>query len=339
MAVTIISKRGEQSVIPMAELHSSGVPTVRGIRKRTVRLKLSELQRCSADDYLNAFGFNCTKNETNHTVFRYVDARRGTWVIPALVLMRAIFKPHRLLLERAFFPQAFELLAVGVRGPRASPRCLLAGTREVRDKKYNPTPILTWFWRDRRAWAMACSVHRHAMGGRLDLDLADVEVEIGMRGIENQKMFFATNASIRTVYISSEVEGEAPVQFTLNAAAFAGTSTAGLEKALRVYAGPDGRITTNEAEWAVLAKSLKSKVNCGPRDSKRIILDGLLKKISGQVLRWRDLEKHDVSWELHAMYYRQWLASGELESMLDKLRILRSTDSPSPSRRVDAAVG
>lgn len=327
LAVSVINSLGEQAVLPIQELSSRGVPSTTSCKRGPARIRLSDLKRCSADEYLDYFEVKPSKEAPAQAVFRYIAADGAIWQIPALVMMRAVFKPNSLLLEQVFRPQSLELLAVGARGPKASPRFLMAGTRMARNEKYNPTPSLNWFWRDQRAWAMAHSVHKYAMDGWLDLDLPDVEVELGVKGLESQRRLFVTSASIRTVYISPDLPGGEPVKLTLNGAATAGLSVAGVQQKLRVQAAADGRLTTNEQEWCALAEHLKSRNRPSRPDRRKELFDGLLEKLSGQVSAWRRLGKPGLSWHLHESYYRKWTASGELKAMLDTLEALRTEES------------
>lgn len=328
VAASVIASTGEQPEVAVSALRSRGIPDATGWKRPTLRVRLSELTRCSADEYLNHFGIPSRGMESAHAVYRFTNGGRVAWVIPALVLIRALFKSPGFLLEQVFLPQSLELLALGARGPAASPRCLMAIRTQASDVKNNPVPTLNWLWRDGRAWAMASSVHQHAMSGRLDIDLPDIEVEIAVSGTTAGQTLFVTNASIRTVYLPSEVLGGEPVKLPLNGAAAAGVSVAGIQKKLQVRTGANGRVSTTDAEWAAIAVCLKSRRKSRLQGSKKKVFDGLLAKISGQIQKWRDLEQlGEVSWHLHENYYRRWVASGELQAMLDELNQMRSEEA------------
>lgn len=323
LAVSVLNASGETSVIPTDALHSRGAPTATSYRRPTMRLRLSELERVEAGTYLKAFGLPSNQGAKNHAVFRWSDKGGAPLILPALVLMRAIFKPSKLLLKQMFRAQSLELCAVGERGPKASPRCVLQGEGEVGDVKYNPNPALRWFWRDERAWDMACSVHEHAMRGRLDIDLQDIEMELSMDGVATEQLILATKAYVRAVYLPAEDSSSEEVRMSLNGAALAGLSVAGKMDRLHVAVAASGRLATSQKEWAAVQQRLKPRRKCKLEGAQKEIFDGLLLKISGSIGRWVDLGRPGLSAHVHIGYYRKWLASGELGAMLEELRSLR----------------
>lgn len=290
-----------------------------------MRVRLSELEKEPANIYLEAFGIQTGQEACGQPVYRLAGRNGVTWRIPALVLLRAIFWPTRFLLEPLFKPQFLDLCAFGTRGSLSSPQFVGTSAACMNPLTRKPIPVLDWFWQDKLAWEMACSVHDHAMRGRIDLDLPPVEVELGLEGLAVKRSHFATKASIRTVYLQSDDLNSEPVSLHLSTAASAGESVAGKLVQLQAARTLTGRLLTTEEEWSALVGCLTPRRKSKFEASRRQIFDGLLRKIAGEVSNWKQLDNNSISPTIYESYYRKWAASGELESMLTVLRGLRST--------------
>lgn len=324
ISARVVDATGARTVVPTASLSVRGLPTAESYGRPPMRVRLSALEREPSNKYLEAFGMPAVPDACSHAVYK-VHGRKGvTWRIPALVLLRAIFWPTRFLMEPLFRPQFLDLCAFGTRGPSSSPQFVGTSATCMSADARKSLPALSWFWQDKLAWEMACSVHDYAMRGRIDIDLPPTEVELGIEGLTVGRSHFATKASIRTVYLQPEDPTAEPVRLHLNAAASTGGSVAGKLAQFRVVRELTGGQLTTEEEWTALVGCLKERRKSKFEGARKQIFDGLLMRIGGEARNWEQLGNDFISPKIYESYYRKWTASGELEAMLAVLRGLRS---------------
>lgn len=106
LIATLETEQGTQ-LAPLASLVSAGLPTERSSRN-VIDQRIADWREVDSTEYIQAFGMHCASaDRSGHAIYAacHKDVRI---LIPALVIMRAFFRPTRYLLPQMFAPQALD---------------------------------------------------------------------------------------------------------------------------------------------------------------------------------------------------------------------------------------
>jgi hypothetical protein len=312
-----------RSTIGLAQLISHGLPSESG-GSQVVTLDLSAGRPADPEEYLRAFGFGPSTRASQHLVFEFKTAQTR-FLVPALALMRALFRPARYLLPEMFAPQALDhvrFVQVRVGTPHIT---VHASWKNVRLRNYGdilgPLGWMTFF---PTAATMASSVHGFASRGVLGLTLPRATAKLSASGVKVGETLFATR--IAMVEVCAE---EPPVQFATEYSprvAYRTVTRGGRFPPKRddsLPLRPDGEVDVTDYEWEVIKPILMGRTPARRfKLDQRRIFDGVLRKLSLGT-SWNETDYPEGGREnaLHA--WRSWSANGRWGDAIARLDELR----------------
>ncbi len=132
------------------------------------RIDFSKVTRVDAVEEFSALGIkNANKFGDKHAVFLYTYNGRRL-LIPALVLMRAIFRPSRHLLGAMFKPNSLELVS----SLSDEGKVVMNSDWDQlkrRGRLERAQNLLQWMWTEEEGQKLAASIRAAAACGRIDL--------------------------------------------------------------------------------------------------------------------------------------------------------------------------
>lgn len=323
------SAEGATCLLPLTEMYRRGLPTVNKTVRQTVTVNFGNFSPCDTRKYTAYFGMPMPEGEVKgHQVFE-VHHQGWTYVVPALALMRALFKPTPKLLHEMFAPSALER-TLRLEYSNDSVDIVVDAqwaTSSIQEKCSDWKAPLRWIASHPTARRMADSVHRHAMMGRLALDLANCEAEVVLTGVKRTNVVFVTTARILSITPSEfpdlpVVGYERQIEFLERN----WPKERSFDKALSINVPPhpDGTVELNDEEWVTVAPLLAG----GRKQAKpyklcqRSLFDGVLRKLAtGE--EWRKSSYKVGDWRNAATAYRTWRYRGTFEQALGVLREMR----------------
>src|SRR5690606_13135560 len=107
----VIGKNGQQCLVGVNELSKAGLPSPPSTGRVSFEGEFASWRPVKPDAYLAAFGLNLDSDMRNrHSVWECQAGSLKAY-IPALVLMRAFFKPLRIVLPAVFRPASIDTLS------------------------------------------------------------------------------------------------------------------------------------------------------------------------------------------------------------------------------------
>lgn len=313
---------------PLSELYRRGLPSPKSTvrRSRPLKLDFGSFSTCNAREYTEHFAFALPGGSTGcHHVFE-VTRGRNRYLVPALALMRALFKPTSRLLSLMFTPNALERT------------CWLdyseLVTRLVVDANWATSGYarrcsdwnepLRWLMAHPSARRMADSVHAYAMCGTIGIDLPKGEVELVFAGVQRQSTVVVTEVRILAVVPADQ--SDLPVAGLGPKIKFLDVERPNPREVVTVEVPThaDGRVDLTNEEWLVIGPILE-----GQRERarpytlcQRALFDGVLRKLAtGKT--WHECHYKVGDWRNAATAYNTWRMRGAFNHALDVLRAMR----------------
>jgi len=307
--------------------------------RTTKRIKLTTNFRdwhlATAGEYLNGLCPGIPQQEGHQVhAFKYGYVQ---FMIPALVLAQAMFRPFGVLAEYVFQPQGLAQLCV----PDGSPeqKNVLFNRVGLNYRPKRQTGIqqpLWWMWHFPSARMLWNSMYAYACQGIIAMDLPLGEIEMVAHGIQIGNQFHVTSMTIIAIKTSefSHHEGISNGPYTIvfhNTNSFIHLPRHQIGRRFKALhqsdlkCGENGPETT-DIEWQSIKPILIGRVAETDRRRKvnpRQIADIILLKLSSGT-PWRQLPDHTVSHSLAIRTYQQWKADGRWESAVKLLNELRS---------------
>jgi len=329
------STKGATGLVALTELYRRGLPTVNKTVRRTASVNFQDFSPCDAHDYTTHFQMlmsNDVAEFEGHQVFE-VQLQGKTYLVPALALMRALFRPTPKLLHEMFAPNALERTlwldySNGTADIVVDAKWATSSVHETHGSWHGP---LRWMVSHRSARRMADSVHRHAMAGHLTLDLANCEAEMVLAGIEGPSAVLVTE--VRILSITPSEHPDLPVVGCEQQIAFLDRNWAKgrkLNKAVSTHVPSrvDGTLELTDDEWSAIGPLLAGarKRSYSYELCQRSLFDGVLRKLAtGET--WRKSTYKVGDWRNAATAHRTWTRRGTFEQALVLLRDMRGPDS------------
>jgi hypothetical protein len=323
-----VNQTGEMVDFPLKELCTRGLPTCAKRSRRRIDTNLADWTAVDGQAYLGAFGFTGTQpSDINHQFFEVKDDK-WTYIVPALALMRGLFRPSKDLLPEMFMLQALDRqcrLEVSAQG--TSVLVDAAWTRRSRNSRCSDWgPLFDWLMTHTSAFNMAGSVHARAMNGQIGLELPKAEMRIVCRGLNVGRTLYVNEASVvsitplETPFI--EVSG-LPSTFIL----FDRETTQGQPRGLGSLIGQftvpvhkTNGVAVSDQEWAqiepiILAANKSNKQFVLPQ---RELLNGVLEKLATGT-PWKQVKYTAGTWSNAFQALRKWTHNGTFVAILDIL--------------------
>ena len=293
------------------------------------------------------FGFNEVRCDHAHYMFES-DGKR--YIVPASVLMSAMFRPFHGIAKYLFAPQGLDSLCMP-HGNCKNPEMLFFDTPRAATgiQLHNAQGIvnsLSWmhcFSSGRQMW---CSVLEHAKLGRLDLTLPASTIQYRAIG----HVLASSDTVICRIHIQRMETHEQPFeQFSNHSRVIEferilhklnlKKSNLGYPKeSKRLYPKDlgiplrDGESTLADSEWEIVKDYLIRVERVGKNRDFRRIVNMQLQKLS-QGLTWCAVVSEDSELYICRQYLARWKADGRWEQFIQALIRLRSSGKDeTPSR-------
>lgn len=327
--VAKVTQEGAVDLVDLAALQDLGIPGDTSTRRGRVHLNFSNWTRVEAVTYLEAFGLVDESAATSaHQVFSAMH-KGCRLVVPALVWIRALFRPSEHLLPLVFGPHFLDRVSCICSEGTSSQVVLEANLASLTQRKRLSCAeqAVLWMRAHPSVASMVASVHRYAMEGVIGLDLPMGRAELAVRGKRIGKTLFVTDMSIQVTEA-----GEAPIPDLASAigryvltgscaenegnTSFKAADFTGIPRHL------DGSCDVTDEEWSAISGCLRTGKKATSLD-QRAIFDGLLCKLSTG-MAWK-VVPYRAGNHLNAIHaFRNWAGRGVLQKVLEILREFRT---------------
>lgn len=327
-----IDAAGKRELAEVDVMVSRGIPDDTSFKSGRFDSNFSDWQEISADGYLTAFGLeSASLVGKNHSVY-YASAGKLKLTIPALVLMRALFRPNKFMLPRVFRPHFLNLCS-HFDSSHESPRLLLDVPRGINGLGSKESAefeqAIAWMRCYPSAWNMAGSIHAHAREGEICMKLPIGKVRYSISGKRIDNIVYVTKMHILAITTDENPafnckQLDKIISFGKRRISGKNGMLPGTHISWNVPRHSDGSTQLSNDEWRAVEPILHKKIRGSTKHSQRELLNGILLKLSSG-LPWRDIPCEVGNWSNVTEAYRRWNKQGELESALEQLKRMRQS--------------
>lgn len=325
--IELLGTLGQQTSVGTDALLSVGIPTSNNQQLKRIAFEgnFSTWHPVCADSYLQAFGVVVPEGSFNrHTVFSVSSPCGVTIHVPALVLMRAFFKPVRQVLPRMFSPSNIDLLSFVDYG--CTPPVVVIDDAECCKRislianSTSQGKTIQWLQTSRSARGAAQSVHQHAQSGFISFDIPRGHVRIIFHGLLRQEHLYATRASLVTVHVAeSDSIASAAEVFHFHAMADSQRTAMASTSDFHVTPRRDGLTDLDQEEWETVEPLLRARKSGRAIYSQREVLNVILHKVAtGKT--WKTVPKGMLTVVDVTSAFRRWVTDGRMKAVLDYLK-------------------
>jgi hypothetical protein len=326
--VDLLSTNGQVTVQDVAALIKVGIPLPTKRVRISVEGDLSAWGTVSADDYLAAFGIVLSESAKNqHQVF-FLRVKKVSVHVPALVLMRAFFKPVKQLLPRMFRPANIDEFSFV--DYSSYPPVVVIDEAECRRQitmvKHGDRQdaSINWLQTSKSARNSAQSVHANSISGKIGLSLPSGNARIVFHGLSQNGHLFATQAALVSIAVNKDdsITGTAE-HFIFHSMADAERKPSASVLHLKVALRSDGESCVTDQEWSTIEPMLAAKFSKGKCvHPQRELLDSILFKLAHN-RPWKKVSCTSGTTADLVSAFRRWVTSNRLQPALEYLSAVR----------------
>lgn len=327
LVVEGIGRGGDLEIGDISDLGTHGLPACSILVKHRGTVDFGSLVAGNADNYLRALALPVPESSTNRHIVLEGELDGVQVVIPALVLMRALFRPTRFLLPLMFRPQALDRVRFldFTRSP----------TEVVVDASWNGAyrtgdevqQCISWMTFFPSAIRFASSVHEFAMRGQIGMDMPHASARVTMDGLKVDGVLFVTEMRVISVRANEEPTLDATGcsrEFVLRNVCRSGSKKAILTEIEKIPNGKSGDLDVSDSEWKSIEPTLlKGQRRLRETVNQRYLFDALLEKINVGTA-WRTMVPKSGTSNNVRFAERSWRSRGTLLPSLEILRNLRT---------------
>lgn len=327
LVVEGIGRGGDLEIGDILDLGTCGVPTCSTLVKHRGTLDFGSLVAGSADEYLRALALHVPECATNRHMVLEGELDGVQVVIPALVLMRALFRPTKYLLPLMFRPQALDQVCF-VDFERSPVDVVVHATWNGTYRAGNEVQqCVSWMTLFPSATRFAASIHACAMRGQIGMEVPQGSARVTMDGLKVDGVLFVTEMRVVTVRAGEEpilVATGCPREFVLRSVSRTGSSKGALTEIDKIPNGADGELSVSDSEWNLIEPTLlKGQRRLRETVNQRHLFDAILKKINFGTV-WRALVPQTGTGNNARFAERSWSSRGTLLPSLEILRTMRA---------------
>lgn len=305
-----------------------GLPDGANTRRRA-EVGFAEWGPASIAEYAGAFGL-CAPKDSAHEAWAF-QYNRIRFVVPALVLMRALFRPNHHVMPLLFRPQSLEdACTYAGPGPHGHIALLggFRGSYHARERASITEP-LSWMFCFPSARSMWASAFAASQEGRLAIELPKATARMVLHGRMHASNFYATRLAIVSVTAQEdpfEFAGDHSrvicfhVMDEAMASGFKRNKTRDDSIGLR-----DGEHSLSDEEWRAVEPIV---VRGGPgfKYDPRAVVDAVLAK-QCQGTSWTEtVYPPGIRHTTACVAFCRWQKDGRWAEVLETLRQSRTTD-------------
>lgn len=326
LVVEGIGREGDLKIGNIAELGTRGVPTCPQLVNHKGTLEFGSLVVGNAEEYLRALSLFIPKYSANRHMVLKGRFDGVQVVIPALVLMRALFRPTKFLLPLMFRAQALDRVRFldFTRAP----------TQVVVDATWNGTyrtgdevrQCISWVTFFPSAIRCASSIHEFAMCGQIGMDMPNANARATMDGLEIDGTLFVTEMKLIAVHAEEEpitAAAGCSRDFVLRDVGRGGSLKGSLTELSKIPNGQMGDLHVSDSEWEAIEPTLlEGQRRLRETINQRHLFDAIVNKINfGR--SWRTLVPQSGTGNNARFAERSWRSRGTLLPSLEILRAMR----------------
>lgn len=293
-----------------------------GAQRHKVMLNLQTAKYVSAQDYLNGLNFTQTVSD-KHQVYAF-EVGRTRYLIPAIVLMRAFFRPFAPdLIKLLYLPQGLSLLCVpDLNSEKSTVKVFKGMWPNGTYQRPSMLAALSWMSCFPSANQMWHSVLMNAWNGALGLALPIGRAKLVLRGKVIGEDVFVTEVclvSVETDEVPYAFAGAHPRSISFHDALQGAEawrkrppkSDASLEHRR-------GRVLSDE-EWDAIRPIVEGK-RPTRKLNLRYVVDGIIEKLASGV-SWKDVQYTSGNCVNASQYYTRWLNGNVWGAVVSGLRV------------------
>lgn len=323
----VVAKDGSTDHVLAESLTTVGIPSADSLERMVYTGGISTWTRTPSSRYAQAFGYAAPhENLMGHSVFCH-QLDDGTSVhVPALVFIRALFKPHRLILPVVFSPGNIDVL--GFVDYSSDPPVVIVDREREKyldhrkaEDRYEP---LRWLHSSRSARACCQSVFTNSLNGRIDLALPQGQFRLVMHGHRVGSELFVTKATVISVNVgAADCITGSELTYVFHRMASPERKVAALSTYASIPTRADGMVILSGSEWSDIEPLLNSNRRRERKYSRRELLDVMLQKLSSG-RSWKAMSRNSGFVEtILTTTFRQWQRDGRLARVLERLEFAR----------------
>ena len=335
-SIELVNFSGDRSVVSIDALRDMGVPNVAGLCRLPYEGDFSRWGEGSAEAYLEGLGLRINGPADHRHQVLVVPRENGDRIhVPALVLMRAFYKPAPIMFPALFHPVGMDLLSFV--DSTKTPAEVVAdglefrGGRHVKSQRDVAKKMLSWLQLSQSARVMTQSAWHNACDGHLAFSRPRGRTRIIFHGVDQGDGFFATRATLISVSVPAEdsVTGTSE-QFFLHGMIDPDASCRTSIKGVKVPLHRDGTSGLTLIERESIEVVFRGRTHRSDRTLRWDVLDVVLEKLStGRSWKSSTTGLKTVSQSDAVRAFQRWYADGRLGKILKILEEVRAQEGGS----------
>jgi hypothetical protein len=327
LVVEGVRRGGDLEIGEIGDLGTCGVPAFSHPVKHKGTVEFDSLVAGDSDEYLRALAIPLPKNSVNRQMVLKGKVDGEHVAIPALVFMKALFRPTRFLLPMMFRPQALDRVRF-LDFSRAQTAVVVdaswSGTYRTGDEVRQCISWMTFF---PSAIRYASSIHEFAMRGEIGMSMPHGSARATMEGLKVDGVLFVTTMKLITVYADEDpilAATGCSREFVLRDVCRDGPILGSLAGIRKIPNHKNGDLDVSDSEWTAIESTLlKGQQRFRETINQRHLFDAILKKINVGT-SWRNLVPQSGSGNNARFAERSWQSRGTLLPSLEILRTMRT---------------
>lgn len=318
----ICNAQGFTEFLDPVELTTRGVPAEMRERKR-FELDFSHFAPVDSSEYLEHFGFDDILDKNGQSCFE-IRADGFRLLIPALVLLRALVRPNKLLLAKVLMAPGITsavTLAADKKGLLFF-QMPLGGMQRLASSVQNQ---LRWLLSSPSALKMQGTLSKSvAMDGRLDCSLPVGNLRCVVRGEMSGDTIYVTDLSPLALAGADNTDDEALI-FHASLEVHGSGATLADSRSWTLPVRQNGEWSLTDSEWTSVFQIMQSRRNiCERTINRRELLDALFEKLNNKV-SWKAACRGRFSRTALPVLFRTLITCGAWSEIVKFLADSRAT--------------
>jgi hypothetical protein len=319
---------GEIEIVGLEVLGSRGLPKPAIDRRKSLLTDFTSWKAGEIKEYTNALALGEVPDD--HQVFEFHEKGKR-YLVPALALMRGLFRPHRDVLHAMFLPQGLERISSPIIS-ESSCHAVPSDLWNVAGRRIVPSLLapLAWMHAFPSANRMCSSVTEQALKGRIGLLLPNGTAKLVVRGVSQQETIYVTEITVIFIVVAEEPCEFARLQsrnVMFHESAIAAVNNGHERRTCdtNILLNADGTATLSDAEWKAIQPIIESRraTWIGRKYDSRLLLEGVLNKLATGVA-WKAARYSAGNWINASNLLNKLKKSGQWKSVLEVLHANRA---------------
>lgn len=324
--VITVNERGDQEDLPVSALHNIEF-ACSGVRRIRVVTEFETWKQVSPADYLAGMGFP-EDMKSGQVVYQF-EVSGKIFLVPAVVLMKGMFRPLRGLAQHLFRPHGLENAVIAsLKGAERSVGFFCSPQNAIRfnpERSESILEALSWMYCFPSARRMFDSILQRARVGILGVDLPEAKVTLVLQTVPYANKWLVTGLTVVAVQTF-----EIPYEFANGHTRFIEFHQAihmephGCKKPpkqLPTLLSRNGNWRLSDREWRFVEGIVSSRKSF--KYNLRTIVDCIIYKF-GQGVAWKKITYGQLNQSVVVAAYQRMLKDGRWDALVGALQELRA---------------